>query len=179
MKKPKKKIAVASKNPVKIKAVEDGFKLLFPEIEFEIEAVASPSGVPDQPIGDAECFEGAWNRVAHLSAHTEADYYIAIEGGIAERGNEYEVFAWVVAKSREGKIGKGKSSSFFLPEAVAIHLRAGKELAHASDLVFNESNSGHKQGTVGILTNNIIDRTKYYVDPVIMALVPFRNPHLY
>jgi inosine/xanthosine triphosphatase len=66
-----------------------------------------------------------------------------------------------------------------LPPAIAKLIKEGKELAHASDIVFNESKSGQKQGTIGILTNNIINRTRYYIDPVIMALIPFKNPDLY
>lgn len=174
-----KKVAVASKNPVKLNAVKEGFKLLFPDTQFEFEAVAAPSGVADQPLSSDETFCGAYNRVQHLSENVPADYWIAIEGGAEEKDGEHQVFAWVFARSKEGKTGKGRSSSFYLPQAVSDLMRQGKELAHASDMVFNESNSGQKQGTIGILTGNIIDRTRYYVDPVVMALVPFKNPHLY
>lgn len=173
------KIAVASKNPVKSNAVKEGFKLLFPEVEFEIEGIPTESGVSDQPMTDEETFEGALNRVNSLSASCEADYYVAIEGGVEEKNGDFEVFAWVIAKSKDGKLGKGRSATFFLPKAVTDLMREGKELAHASDIVFNESASGQKQGTVGILTHNVIDRTKYYVDPVVLALIPFKNKELY
>ena len=112
-------------------------------------------------------------------SNVEADFWLAIEGGVQEKNGEHEVFAWVIAKSKEGKMGKGRSSTFFLPEAISKLMREGKELAHASDIVFNESQSGYKQGTIGILTNNVIDRARYYVDPVVMALIPFKNQHLY
>jgi inosine/xanthosine triphosphatase len=174
-----KKVAVASKNPVKINAVKEAFLLLFPDWQIEIEGMPAPSGVSDQPMSDEETYNGALNRVNHLSSNTKADYWVAIEGGAQEKDFEYEVFAWVIAKSKDGKIGKGRSSTFFLPPAITKLMREGKELAHASDVVFNESQSGHKQGTIGILTNNVIDRTKYYIEPVIMALLPFKNPDLY
>jgi inosine/xanthosine triphosphatase len=173
------KVAVASKNPVKLNAVKEGFKLLFPNTEFSFEAIAAPSGVADQPMTDDETYTGALNRVNHLASSIEADYWIAIEGGAQEKNDEYEVFAWVIVKSKEGKMGKGRSATFFLPPPITKLMREGKELAHASDIVFNESQSGQKQGTIGILTNNVIDRTRYYIDPVIMALVPFKNPTLY
>jgi inosine/xanthosine triphosphatase len=173
------KVAVASENPVKLNAVKEGFKLLFPETEFSFEAHPALSGVADQPLSDDETYRGALNRVNHLSKKVKADYWMAIEGGVQEKNGEYEVFAWVIAKSKEGKMGKGRSSTFFLPPAVAALMREGKELAHAADIVFNESKSGQKQGTVGILTHNVITRTRYYVDPVVMSLIPFKNPHLY
>ncbi len=174
-----KKVAVASKNPVKLNAVKEGFKLLFPDTEFSFEAVAAPSGVADQPMSDDDTYTGALNRVMYLSKNVEADYWIAIEGGAQEKNDEYEVFAWVIVKSKMGKLVKEGSSTFFLPQAITKLMKEGKELAHASDIVFNESQSGQKQGTIGILTNNVIDRTKYYVDPVIMALIPIKNPSLY
>ena len=174
-----KKVLIASLNPVKLNAVKQGFALLFPEMECSFEVLAAPSGVADQPMSDEETYRGALNRVNHLSKQSEADYWVAIEGGMQEKDDEFEVFAWVIAKSKEGKLGKGRSSTFFLPPAVTKLIREGKELAHAADIVFNESGSGYKQGTVGILTNNVIDRTKYYVDPVILALVRFKNPDLY
>lgn len=174
-----KKVAVASKNPVKLNAVTEAFKQFFPDQEFAFEAVAVASGVSDQPMSHAETFRGAFNRVENLCKAVDADYWVAIEGGLHPHGNELEVVAWAVVKSKDGKSGKGSAASFFLPEKVAKLIREGKELAHAADMVFNESKSNQKQGTVGLLTHNIITRTGYYVQPVVLALVPFKNPHLY
>src|SRR3989344_127830 len=115
----KKKVAVASKNPVKINAVEKSFKLLFPEWQIETEAFSVPSGVADQPFSDQETYSGALNRINNLSSISNADYLVAIEGGIEEKNGEHEVFAWVIVKSKEGKIGKGRSSTFILPELVS------------------------------------------------------------
>lgn len=37
------KIVVASKNPVKINAAREGFKKMFPEVDFEVEGISVPS----------------------------------------------------------------------------------------------------------------------------------------
>lgn len=174
-----KTVIVASNNPVKLNATKESFGLMFPNEQFEFEVLAAPSGVADQPMTDKETLQGAFNRMTHISEKSEADFWVAIEGGAEEKENEVHVSAWVVIKSKDGKIGKGRSSTFLLPEAVIKLMKEGKELAHASDIIFNESASGYKQGTVGILTGNVIDRTEYYVHPVIMALIPFKNPDLY
>ncbi|HEX7724695.1 MAG TPA: inosine/xanthosine triphosphatase [Candidatus Paceibacterota bacterium] len=174
-----KKIAVASKNPVKINATKEAFEKLFPGEEFVIESLAVPSGVADQPMTDAETFTGAANRVKNLAAQTDADFWVALEGGVEEKNGEHEVIAWAVVKSKDGKMGKGRAATFFLPRVVSDLIREGKELAHAADIVFKESESGKKMGTVGLLTNNIIDRTKYYVDMVVLALIPFKNGRYY
>lgn len=174
-----KKVVVASKNPVKLNAVKESFAKLFPGEEFAFEAVAVPSGVADQPSTDEETLRGASNRVEALSKAIAADYWVAIEGGIHPVGDEFQVLAWAMVRSSDGRTGRGRAASFFLPERVSALIREGKELAHAADIVFNESGSGKKQGTVGILTGNAIDRTGYYVHPVVMALIPFKNPDLY
>ncbi|MEZ4195237.1 MAG: DUF84 family protein [Candidatus Paceibacterota bacterium] len=46
-------------------------------------------------------------------------------------------------------------------------------------MVFNEIKSGSHKGTVGILTNNVIQRKDFYREAVIHALIPFKNPDLY
>ena len=173
-----KKVIIASKNPVKVNAVQKAFELVFVGEQFEYEAVSSVSGVSDQPMSDAETFTGAMNRVSSI-LKANADYFVAIEGGVQKKSGEYEVLAWVVVKDKVGKIGKGRSATFFLPHKIGELLSQGVELSKASDCVFQESESGKKQGTIGILTGNVIDRTKYYVDPVVLALIPFKNPESY
>ncbi len=174
------KIIVASKNPVKIQAAEDGFRLMFPEGAFEIEGVAVPSGVPDQPMSDAETFAGAWNRATSaVSVAADAHFYVGIEGGIEERDGELAALAWVVVRSNNGRYGKGRSATFFLPEQLAALVRSGRELGDASDELFNERNVKQHIGTVGLLSGGVIDRTQYYMSAVALALIPFRNAHLY
>ena len=175
-----KKIVVASKNPVKISAALSGFQKMFPEETFEVEVVSLPSGVSDQPKNDSEIFQGAWNRASNASeAITSADFWVGMEGGIEEKNNEMESFAWIIIKGKNGKFGKGRTGTFFLPPKVAELIRQGKELGEADDIVFQRTNSKQENGAVGILTGNIIDRTKFYIEAVVMALIPFKNEELY
>jgi inosine/xanthosine triphosphatase len=175
------KVIVASVNPVKRNAVEEAFQKVFPEESFEFELQPFPSEVSAQPMSDEETITGAINRVnnAH-KAIPGADYYVGIEGGLQKRDGELETIAWVVIKSKEGIYGKGSSSSLMLPRIVSEKiLNDGLELGDACDIVFNEKNSKQGQGAVGILTHGLIDRTQYYVEPAIMALIPFKNKELY
>ncbi|MGK0308683.1 MAG: non-canonical (house-cleaning) NTP pyrophosphatase, partial [Urechidicola sp.] len=41
------------------------------------------------------------------------------------------------------------------------------------------SNSKQKNGAVGILTGNLIDRTQFYVEAMVLALIPFLNKEIY
>ena len=174
-----KKIIIASKNPVKIDASLTGFQKMFPQESFEIEAISAESGVPDQPRGE-EIARGALNRVENaLRQKPEADFWVGIEGGIRESGEEMEATAWVVIKQKAGKIGKAQTGSFILPEKVAELIRKGKELGEADDIVFGKVNSKQDIGAVGILTGNVFNRTEYYTKAIVLALIPFKNPGLY
>jgi inosine/xanthosine triphosphatase len=173
-----KKIVVASKNPVKKLATEVGFRKIFPDEEFEIVGIAVASGVNDQPMTQLETLQGAINRVHNArDAMPDADFHIGIEGGIQPVGDELQVLAWVVILS-QGKMGKAQTGIFYLPQEVATLIHEGYELGHADDKVFGRENSKQGSGSIGILTNDVLDRTEYYVQAVMMALVPFINPNL-
>lgn len=175
-----KKIVVASTNPVKINTAEIGFAKMFPEDLFKIEGVSAPSGVPDQPMSEEETLEGAINRANNVSKLApNADYWVGIEGGLEERNGGMEAFAWIVVKSKTGKIGKGRTGAFFLPKKIVQLIKQGKELGEADDIVFEMKNSKQANGAVGILTGDVLTRTSFYEPAVILALIPFKNPKLY
>lgn len=175
-----KKIIVASKNPVKIEAALKGFQEMFPESIFEAEGIAASSGVSNQPMGDEETYQGAWNRVqAAKKAQTNADFWIGIEGGNIRHGkNEMEVMAWIVVASKE-QTGKARTAGFFLPPKIINLVNQGYELGDADDIVFGIENSKSGLGSGGLLTKGVIDRMRFYVPAVIFALIPFKQTELY
>jgi len=175
-----KKIVIASKNPVKIGATLNGFQKMFPNEKFEIESIPVLSGVSDQPKNDSETFSGAWNRADNICKEkSDADFCVGIEGGIEEKNSDMEAFARVVIKEKSGRFGKGRTGTFFLPPQIIKLIKQGKELGEAGDIVFGRTNSKQENGAVGILTDNVIDRTKYYTEAVVLALIPFKNKKLY
>lgn len=174
-----KTIVVASKNPVKIKAVQNAFTRMFPGQELKLESIAVASGVSDQPASDEEVLVGAENRARNAKSKLQhADYWVGIEGGIEDTGFGMAAFAWIVILS-EQQIGTGRTGTFFLPENVARLVRQGKELGEANDIVFDRSNSKLNDGAIGLLTGNVIDRAALYEHGVVMALVAFKNPEIY
>jgi inosine/xanthosine triphosphatase len=175
-----KKIIVASKNPVKIVAAQSAFERMFPDEVFEVEGVSVASGVSEQPTTDAEAYQGALNRLqAVRTVCPEAEYWVAFESGIEKKGSDLEAFAWAAIEGRDGRFGKGRSVTFFLPPEIAQLMATGKELGEADDIVFKRTNAKQENGIVGILTGNVITRTNYHADAAIFALIPFKNPHLY
>jgi len=171
-----KNVVIASKNPVKINATEKAFEDVFTD-SFEFEGISTDSLVSDQPLSNKETLQGATNRLKNIQ-HLEADYYVSIEGGIDLLDNNYEAFAWVVV-SDNNKISKAKTATFPLPLKISNLIKQGYELGEADDIVFNRSNSKQKNGAVGILTDNLINRTDYYKHAIILALIPFTNSKLY
>lgn len=175
-----KRVVVASTNPVKLNAVRLAFQKLMPDEEFEWHQKNVASGVSKQPSTDLETLLGAENRVnAIYSLFPDHDYWVGVEGGIDfDEQQAMRAFAWVVIKSKTCS-GKARSGSFYLPPAITEIVREGKELGEADDIVFGQSNSKQKDGAIGLLTNNLIDRAGLYEHAVILAFVPFLNPDLY
>lgn len=171
-----KKVIIASKNPVKINATKKAFENVFND-RFEFEGFSADSLVSDQPMNNIETLTGAMNRLENIQ-HLKADYFVSIEGGVDLLDDNYEVFAWIIISDKK-KTGKAKTATFPLPLKISKLIKEGYELGDADDMVFKRSNSKQKNGAVGILSKNLINRTDYYVHAIILALIPFTNSKLY
>lgn len=172
-------IVVGSKNPVKVQCVEDAFQAAF-EDQPIVQGLNVDTQVGRQPFGDVETYTGAYNRAsASKRAFPEADYWVGIEGGVDEVGDQMVAFAWVVILNGSTVIGKAKTGTFFLPDAVRVLVKKGMELGEADDLVFSKENSKQRGGAVGLLTRGIVNRSLYYRQAVLLALIPFLNKELY
>lgn len=73
-----KRVAVGTKNPAKIDAVESKVQIQWPDSE--IIPVSVPSGVSEMPMSDAECIQGAKNRASAALAEANADLAFGLEG---------------------------------------------------------------------------------------------------
>lgn len=170
-------VVVASKNPVKLNAVSQGFSCLFPLVE--VQGISVESGVPDQPATDEETRQGAQNRAENAKKMIKnAGFWVGIEGGIQHTKKGLMAFAWIVILSGE-KYGEARTTTFLLPGKVAELIAGGYELGTANDIVFDQTNSKQKHGAVGLLTKNTISRTELYKQAVQLALIPFINPDLF
>ncbi len=173
------KIAVASLNPVKLRAAQAAFERLFPDQRFSVSGAALPSGVADQPMSLAETLTGARNRAHNARrAQPDAQFWVGIEGGIEDSPLGMTCFARVHVLGADGREGLGQTAVFYLPREVAALVRQGLELGLADDQVFGRENSKQANGAIGILSDDVIDREAYYIHAMIMALLPFKNPAL-
>lgn len=169
-------VIVASKNPVKIDATRLGFEAMFPDTRFSYEGISVLSGVAAQPMSSVETLQGATNRMVNAAAQCpDNTFVVGIEGGIEVHDSRLAVFAWVVVQSKE-QIGQAQTGVFFLPDEIAQLVLGGMELGEADDIAFGQPNTKQQNGSIGLLTDNAMTRTSYYVDAVIMALIPFKKP---
>lgn len=175
----KQLVVIGSKNPVKIKCVEEAFHLTFSDA-FIVQGLNVDSGVANQPLGDEETYRGASNRANNCkAAFPEADFWVGIEGGVEWLDEEMSAYAWIVLMDRSGRTGQAKTASFFLPPIVAKLVKEGKELGEVNDQVFQTSNSKQQGGAVGILTKGVVGRKELYKQAVLLSLIPFVNPEMY
>ena len=167
------RVAVGSRNPVKIAAVRALLARVAPGAEAEGHAVSSD--VPDQPWGDDETIRGARARArAALAADAAATMGVGIEGGVvALADGEVRSNAWAVVVDRDGREGVGGSLAMPLPPRVARLLREGMELGHAMDALTGSENIKHREGAVGVLTQGLITRQGAYEVLLTYALAPW------
>lgn len=170
-------VTVGSTNPVKLAAVRAVIARLAPQAI--VGGVAVASGVPDQPVSDAQTIEGATTRARAARAARDADLGVGIEGGVVEAGDGMRTCAWAVVVGRDEVSHVGGSLSMPLPDAVAALIREGVELGHAIDRLVGTTNIKHGAGAVGILTEGLVNRQQAYETILAYALAPFLVPELY
>jgi len=173
-------VLVASRNPVKIAAAQRGFQRTYPQSAFTVRGAEVPSGVPPQPLSDAETRRGARQRAERAAAmHPQARYWVGIEGGLHPDGDTFLALAWVCILNADGRRGEARTGAFHIPPAVAALIRQGLELGTANDRIFARHNTKQQEGAVGLLTGGLLDRARFYEQAVILALIPLRNSHLW
>jgi len=134
-------------------------------------------------------FEGGLERI-NLSTETENSEtdtlfcmaWIAVYG--RRQALTVDMFASDDTTSYYGDkkpiFGLAKTANFPLPQGITkLILEDGMELGDADDKFFSRTNSKQGSGSVGILTDGLINRADYYVHAAILALTPWIRPELY
>jgi inosine/xanthosine triphosphatase len=180
------KVAVGSKNPVKVGAARSVMERvvaegLLPGITgVTVEGLEVPSGVSDQPVGDEETRRGALSRAqAALDGLNGAHFGVGLEGGILKLAGEVYTCAWCVIVDRSGNISAGSGLVMPLPPPIVRDLEAGFELGDATDRLFEVKHSKQAGGALGYLSKNLRSRQDAYESIFTYSLVKFLSPELY
>lgn len=174
------KILIGTKNPGKI----EGAKLAFSKYFENIEIIGIPveSEVPDQPF-DKEVLEGAKNRVKNVIKYAkdnniEADYFIAIEGGIMTSLGTIIEMNIAVIESKDGYQSVGTSQGFPIPERYLEEIRK-KDFGTFMDKLLDGQELSKGKGGIGILTKDQVSRIDITKNAFIMALTSHINGDLW
>ena len=173
------KVAIGSKNPVKIAAVREAFTKVWPEKAFHFEGVDVSSGISDQPMSDEESFSGAKNRAERAMKEIEADFGVGLEGGLQQIGEKWFDCGCIVVVDRHFKKGYASSIRMETPPKMMELIHKGIELGKVNDIIFGLENSKHGEGHFGLMTKGVITRQHGYTDAVVAALAAFIHPELF
>lgn len=172
------KIVVGSRNPVKINAAQSAICDALALHEVTCIGVNAPSKVAEQPMTAEETQLGAINRLKYCQQHNQADFYVAIEGGVDRFEYGPATFAFVAIATQK-QMSIGRSCNLPLPPLVFQALQNDEELGHVMDRLFNTDNIKQKGGAIALLTNGLATRESVYRQAILLAMAPFIHPDLY
>jgi len=176
-------VAIGSKNPVKIKAVERVFKRFYENIV--IKSVSIDTGLPRQPIGLEIVAKGAYIRsISALKKISGSSYGVGIEAGLIRypySSSNYLNIQLCIITDNEGYSTIGSSAGFELPKNIVDKLinNRGVELEDLMEEVTGIVDIGKKGGAIQYLSKNFLTREDLSIQAVITALIPHLNKELY
>lgn len=151
-------IVIGSKNPTKIKAVEE----VFPEAYIYSKDVSSK--VSAQPFSDEETKEGAINRAKQCA--TKDTIGIGLEGGVMYVRDELYLCNWGALVSEDNQVYTASGARILLPREINESLKSGKELGDIMDVYAKREGVRNKEGAIGIFTNDLISRSEMFTHVV-------------
>lgn len=168
-------VAVATGNPIKIRAVEQAFADGFADEAVEIQQVSLDLKLPEQPIGPAIA-DGAIQRAKTAQQQTNADFGVGIEAGLmplpgTERWVSVQICAII---DRDGEFSVGMGPGYELPGPILDAVLAGEPLREAFERLLDREDP-ERRGAVFFLSDGLIDRTDLTMQAVRMALIPWMS----
>lgn len=175
------KIAIWTKSPPKVKAIEEASKKLsyLKDIEIEFVFIKASSDVSDMPLSLEENLTGAKNRVKNTKIECpDADFYIGMEWWTQIIWDKALLFWVTYVENMEWKWHFGFSSMMEVPEKIKHWLyEEWKELWPLMSELSWQENIGHKNWSFGLWTDDAIIRQTEFETAFICAISPFFNTY--
>jgi inosine/xanthosine triphosphatase len=170
------RVNVGSTNPVKVRAVGNVFRGIFPKPR--VRGVDVTSKVPEQPF-DADAIEGAIHRARE--ALKDSDYGVGIEAGLFrnELIQDFLDVQYCAVVDKRGRVTLGHGPGFTYPPAVIARVKAGRTVGEAMEELTGRKGIGRSTGAIGFLSGGRMDRTRLTEAAVLMAMVPRIRKDLY
>jgi inosine/xanthosine triphosphatase len=183
------RVVIASMRAPKVNGVQRAFRKLaqiYSLGDIVFESMSVDSGVSATPLTVDELMAGAQQRATTAFAKTQeqskepaALYSVGVEGGVCIFQGHTFLQSWACIYNGE-QVGFGSSGSIEIPSALSdAVVRGGADLGDVIDNFAEQHNVRSKQGTWGILTNDLITREDSFELAAINALVPFLNSRVY
>ncbi|VAW32098.1 Inosine/xanthosine triphosphatase [hydrothermal vent metagenome] len=172
------KIAIGTKNKVKVMAVKEILRDYPHLAESESDMHTVDSGVGDQPLSIEETVRGAINRAKNaFNECTDCDYSFGIESGLIEvpytKSGYMDVCIVAIYDGSNTHLGMSSGWEFKDPEMVKLMTEEGLNMTEASNKagLSTDENLGEAQGAIGIVTKGRVDRKEYTKQALRMALI--------
>ncbi|MFB4166776.1 DUF84 family protein [Virgibacillus sp. JSM 102003] len=153
-------VIIGSKNPTKIKAVQEVF------LTDIVTGYDVPSKVSAQPLSDSETRDGAINRAMQCLETTSGEVGIGLEGGVMQVNDHLYLCNWGALVTRENEIFTASGARILLPREFNDKLQAGAELGDIMDAYAKRKDVRKNEGAIGIFTNEHISRKEMFVHVV-------------
>ncbi|WP_010096184.1 DUF84 family protein [Ornithinibacillus scapharcae] len=154
------KIIVGSKNPTKVKAVQEFFPY------DQVEGIEVDSHVSAQPFSDEETKQGAVNRAKFCFEKEEGVVGIGLEGGVMYVNDQLYLCNWGALISPEGELYTASGARVLLPREIEKELNNGMELGLVMDSYAKRTGVSKKEGAIGVFTNDLLTRKEMFAQVV-------------
>jgi inosine/xanthosine triphosphatase len=167
-------VFVGSTNPVKLNAVKIALADKYPDIQVIGQEVES--GIAEQPMSDEETKTGAINRAQNVWQFGLAKYPneeilgIGLEGGVTEISGQLWSTVWVAVIDKNQHFYLSNGARFPVPRIIAEPIRQGGEMGPVVNQIVGGHNIRQKEGMIGVITKNFVNRTEEYSGIAKMAL---------
>lgn len=172
------RVAVGSTNPVKVGAVKNIFTQIFGYVE--VEAIEPDLDLEKQPK-ERSTVEGAMRRARFAIESACSDFGVGIEAGLflnEHIGRQLDVQYCAVVDA-SGNMTVGHGPGFQYPPAVLEAVAKGEAVGDVMARITGIEGIGRKSGSIGYLTDGMMDRTSLTEIAVLMSLVPRVRVELY
>ena len=172
------RVAVGSTNKVKVDAVRNIFTQAFGLVE--VVSVEPGLGIPSQPL-EERTIQGSIQRARSAMEKMKTDYAVGIEAGLFYNKvllRHLDIQYCAIIDS-SGKMTVGHGPGFEYPPEVVRSVLEGGTVGDTMSKITEIEKIGHKMGSVGYLSDGMIDRTALTEIAVLMALIPRIRKELY
>jgi len=172
------RVAVGSTNKVKVDAVRNIFMQAFGLVE--VVSIEPDKSVSNQPMEDGT-FLGAVQRARSALEKANTDFGVGVEAGLFYNKSlkKYLDIQYCAILDSAGKMTVGHGPGFEYPPDVIKAVLEGGTVGDTMSKITEIEKIGHKMGSIGYLSNGMIDRTSLTEIAVLMALIPRIRKELY